>query len=232
MHMIYNGVSSATLGMYLAEEPTITQPERQVDTITVPGRAGEVIIDKGGLKDVKTELKCYIRDVAKLPQAMAYLTGSGKLTISTDAGHEYRAYFPGGAEADRLIRNLAAREITVPVRLKPYRYRIPEAADITLTTGGIVANPGTAKSAPRIAITCTGTGTLYIGTAYSIDLEGLTGGCIVDTDAMDVYAMDGITPMYSGVSMEDFPFLAPGNNNISWTGDISGVKITPRWRDL
>lgn len=232
MHITFNGVSSASFGLYLTEEPTITQPERQTQYITVPGRDGDIIIDRGGLKDVKTELKMYIRDVARLSEAMAYLTGSGQLIISTDTAHAYKVYFPGGAEADRLVRNMKARELSVPARFKPYRYLMPAAGEITLTAAGSVTNPGTGKSAPRLAVTCTGSGVIYIGSGYSVELEGIAGGCVIDSESMDVYAADGVTPMYAGVIMDEFPLLTPGGNAISWTGDINQVRILPRWRDI
>lgn len=231
MHLIYNGVKSTDFGLYLREDITITQPERRIEYINVPGRDGDIIIDQGGRKDIKGELKCYVKDAAMLPQALAYLQGSGRLVISTDPGHEYRVYFPGGAEADRLIRNLAARELDVPIRIKPYRYILPAAADIALTAAGTVRNPGTAYSAPRIAVTCAGSGSLYIGTKYSVDFDGLSSGCIIDSDEQDIYAPDGITPLYTGIALDDFPQLAPGSNAISWTGAITKIVITPRWRD-
>ena len=32
---------------------------------------------------------------------------------------------------------------------------------------------------------------------------------------------------------DDFPTLAPGANILSWTGTgVTGITITPRWRDL
>ena len=31
---------------------------------------------------------------------------------------------------------------------------------------------------------------------------------------------------------DDFPTLAPGANILSWTGGVTKITVTPRWRDL
>ena len=30
----------------------------------------------------------------------------------------------------------------------------------------------------------------------------------------------------------DFPLLVPGNNAISWSGDVTKIEIQPNWRYL
>jgi phage-related protein len=49
---------------------------------------------------------------------------------------------------------------------------------------------------------------------------------------MDCYAADGVTLDYGKATLDDYPTLAVGANVVSWTGTVTSVTITPRWRDM
>lgn len=49
----FNGTSSEDLGLVIQTPPTYSYPERDAETIHVPGRNGDLIIDKNNFKNVK-----------------------------------------------------------------------------------------------------------------------------------------------------------------------------------
>ena len=53
--LIYNGKSSADMGLVIQAPPVYTLAERDVEKIHVPGRNGDVIIDKGSYKNTQRE---------------------------------------------------------------------------------------------------------------------------------------------------------------------------------
>lgn len=53
--LIYNGKSSADMGLVIQAPPVYTLAERDVEKVHVPGRNGDVIIDKGSYKNTQRE---------------------------------------------------------------------------------------------------------------------------------------------------------------------------------
>lgn len=53
--LIYNGKSSADMGLVIQAPPAYSVPERDVEKTHVPGRNGDVIIDNGSYKNVERE---------------------------------------------------------------------------------------------------------------------------------------------------------------------------------
>lgn len=62
-----------------------------------------------------------------------------------------------------------------------------------------------------------------------IELEGIENGIVLNSVIQEAYQGETLLNEY----MEgDFPVLKPGNNLISWSGDVSRLVIAPNWRYL
>mgnify|MGYP003222896006 CR=1 FL=1 len=70
--------------------------------------------------------------------------------------------------------------------------------------------------------------TLMVGMTI-VELEGITGSITLDSRLQEAYS--GVTSLNSAMS-GDFPKLLPGNNAVSWTGNVTKVDIQPNWRYL
>lgn len=239
MWFTFKDVDSREMGVYLVEPLEIPAAERQMRFEEVPGRAGALVIDQGGYLDVDATLEAYMRDGAQMSAVRAWMQGAGELILSTDATRYYKARVVGEVETPRSGRGLTSRGLTVPLRVSPFRYHVPASGesgnDIPLDGNpDTVTNPGTYKSAPRIKIAGTGTAVLTIGTQI-VEVDDLGGGIILDSELGECFNLDETQLKNSVVTLmdEDFPTLQPGANIISWTGTgVTGVTITPRWRDL
>ena len=62
-----------------------------------------------------------------------------------------------------------------------------------------------------------------------VELDGITDSITLDTSLMEAYK--DTTSMNSCMS-GDFPTLLPGQNAISWTGNVTKVEVQPNWRFL
>ena len=62
-----------------------------------------------------------------------------------------------------------------------------------------------------------------------VELDGITDSITLDTPLIEVYK--DTTSMNSCMN-GDFPTLLPGQNAISWTGNVTKVVIQPNWRYL
>ena len=75
---------------------------------------------------------------------------------------------------------------------------------------------------------------MTIGTQI-VEVDDLGGGVILDSELGECFNLDETQLKNSVVTLMDdaFPTLQPGAHIISWTGTgVTGITITPRWRDL
>lgn len=99
----------------------------------------------------------------------------------------------------------------------------------TVTYNEPTENPTEWPSKPLLEITMSGAGTLTVnGKTWTIG--AYTGTLYCDPDIMDWY--DAGALKNSLVSGDGFPEFVPGENVITYTGGITKVVATPRWRTL
>lgn len=93
----------------------------------------------------------------------------------------------------------------------------------------VINNPYLFGSRPLYEITMAGTGTLVVnGKEWTI--TDYTGTLYCDTEAMEWY--DASQLRNNIVTGDGWPVFEAGENSVSYTGDITKVMVTPRWRTL
>ena len=92
----------------------------------------------------------------------------------------------------------------------------------------LLENPGTVHSEPIITVYGSGEITLMVG-QFIVELADFEGSITINSELQEAYSR--ITSMNSSMS-GGFPLLVPGNNAISWTGDVTRIEIEPNWRYL
>ena len=111
-------------------------------------------------------------------------------------------------------------------RCKPL-FLIDGTEDITLTSSGqFINNPYSVASEPVITVTGSGDITLMVG-QYIILLEDVEDSITIDSCLQEAYNGD---ELQNGKMTGDFPKLVPGQNAVSWTGDVTSVLVKPYWR--
>lgn len=69
----YNGISSASFGLFVSGSNTFVHPERDRSIIEVPGRDGDVVIDNGRYKDVTITYDVFCNDRSKFDSIANWL---------------------------------------------------------------------------------------------------------------------------------------------------------------
>lgn len=106
-------------------------------------------------------------------------------------------------------------------------FQIDGTEDITLTTSGqFINNPYCVASEPVITVTGSGDITLMVG-QYIILLEDVEGSITIDSRLQEAYNGD---ELQNGKMTGDFPKLVPGQNAVSWTGNMISMVVKPCWR--
>ena len=235
-YFIFRGIDSRDIGVVVEDMFDVHRPKRNVQTIQVPGRDGRLTQDDGTYDTytISGKVNCF---GAPLSDVYAWFSGSGDLILGDEPTRSIRASATAQIKNTRFRCDGCYDSLQVSFDCQPFRYHVEQtegANDIPLTSSpATVSNPGTHKSAPRFIIEGTGDVVLTIGTQI-VEIEGLEGGIIIDSEMGDCLNLTETAYLNGHVTImdDDFPTLQPGANIISWTGTVTKITITPRWRDL
>lgn len=111
----------------------------------------------------------------------------------------------------------------------PQRFLKSGELPVIFSEPGVLYNSTAFVSKPLIAVTGSGAGSLTVNDV-TVGILSLDGSLTLDCDTQNAYS--GYQNKNSTISAPVFPVLSPGENQISWTGGVTGVEITPRWWTL
>ncbi len=226
----WNGKRCTEYGIHVSEFPPFTIPTERSTQTNVPGRPGSLTTLEGVdvYDDVILPVQCFITGIERLSEIAAYLKGGGTVTFGNREGGFYYARIANQISFEKILRGNPHRSFTVNFRCKPFWYA-KDVPTMTFTEStAIITNPGSVYSEPVITIYGTGDITLMVGAAVT-ELRGVTESITLDSPLMEAYK--GVTSMNQCMSGE-FPVLVPGQNAVSWTGNVTRVTIQPNWRYL
>ena len=230
----FAGARNTDKGVRLLSLPVRYHPAERGKLVEVPGRDGYLWAADGAFDNVLTRVQCQTTDDADMAVVDAWLRGAGELRFSDDPERFYRARVVKEFSRSAAMNRFVNQAFTVTFDCQPFLYH-RSVDDIPLDGNpDTVTNPGTYKSAPRIKVEGTGNVVLTIGTQI-VEVENLEDGIIIDSELGDCFNLTETALLNHKVTLMDdeFPTLAPGANIISWTGaGVTGISITPRWRDL
>lgn len=226
----WNGQESASFGLYIAEQPSIIMASERATFTTVPARSGTVTQVEADdvYDDVILPVDCFVKDTSRLHDIGAWLHGAGKLALPERPGGYYEARVVNQIEFAKVLRGRANRELTISFRCHPFWYVSgAAAADIPLTASAtFITNPGDLPSEPIITITGSGDISLMVGQQI-VDLEGVVGSITLNTVIQEAYSGDD---SQNDKMVGDFITIPPGPVPVSWSGNVTGVLITPNWK--
>lgn len=113
---------------------------------------------------------------------------------------------------------------------KPHRYIKAGTWVQSLENGQILLNNWD-ESLPLIQITGSGSGVLTVG-GVTVTIDSMDGSLTLDAETQNAYSglenKNGTIRIAGG----EFPILPAGETRITWSGGVTAVEITPRWRAL
>jgi phage-related protein len=219
------------MGVVVNSYPPIVHPKERTTEITVPGRPGTLTLTEGEnvYDPFIRSMPCSVRTQANANALIAWLRGAGTVIFGDEPAFSYRARVDAQFDLARIMKGREPRSFTIPFVCQPFRYLYPPVSPIEITsTATTVTNPGNASSLPLIKVEGSGDITLYVG-SQAVDLTGISCGIFLDCEMQDAYDL-GVTGLLNSAMSGAFPSLDPGLNVVSWTGTVTKVTITPRWR--
>lgn len=233
--IVYNGVSSEELGIVVETVPNYEIAERDYDVISVPGKNGDYVIDRGCFKNVDRVYNIAfaetIGDFAGSATLIAEWLYSGYGYKRLEDSYEPDYFVMARVSNEHTIYNMLqqAGRAEITFNRKPQRYlKIGEHTTKINVNGSRIINPTSFDSDPLIKVFGSGSGTISIGNK-TIQISNISDGLVIDCEMQEVYL--GSTSYNQNVNyMNDgFPKLKPGRNIINFSGGVSRVEIIPRW---
>lgn len=236
MGLTFNNITAASLGVFVERVPDLNGGAHRYSTYTVPGRNGAIVQDDGGMDNVTQEYEVAVVGDApaaarRVRQWLLAPSGYCRLEDDYDAGYFRLAYFVGPVQVENILQQAGRASIAFSCR--PERWLTTGEETTEYTEAATVENPTENTALPIIRIyndgAEEGTGTVTVNDR-EITATIAAGGYIeLDCERMDAAEEGQNRNDKITVGDAGWPVLEAGENEVSFTGDISRVEITPRW---
>ena len=229
-YLKWKGINSSTKHCRVRNRMPIIRPQERVSHITIPGREGELTQLEGEniYEPYIQTAEMSVVGLGNVQAAETWLTGSGMVTFDSQPGLQQSARIINAVTFEKHSRNVDTWHADVQFYCDPIKSD-PNETDINVTSSGTtLTNPGTLPAFPLMEITGSGTVSITIAGKQLI-IPSLTSGWVADCKNKWILA-SGVPQFnaWQGV----FPQIPVGTSTITFTGSITKIKITPRWRYL
>ena len=228
-YFTFNGKSSTDFEVWISGNGIYKAPERDIETVAVPGRNGELTIDNGRYNNVDITYPAFVfKDFRQNFDAFkAFLMserGYKELRDSYDPEHYRLARFIQALEPEMMVRNKMG-QFDIVFNCDPRRFLISGKKKKTYTAAGTINNTFPFEALP--VIRAYGTGSFSIGET-TVTISTASGYTDIDCEMQEAYK--GSTNCNNNITLSggEFPRLLPGENAITLSG-ITSLEITPRW---
>lgn len=252
-YIVFGDVDSRDYGVYVTAVSVFGSPVRSVETVTVPGRNGDVLLDMGRYENVSVEYKAgifgddmseFASNLSAFRNAIASLQGYQRLEDSYNPEEFRLAAFVSGIDVDTSGGNVSG-EFSIAFNAKPQRFLLSGEEVITVTNGTIITNPTKFEASPLLKLSG-GHGVLSFND-YTIRLTNSPfgevsifndsqitnwGGFFVyDSEALNEGTLNsGVLnygdEIYTAKSVQSDLFARHSMNLVLKTGTISAVNAT------
>lgn len=231
--IFFNGVSSEELGIVVEHPPNYEIAKRRYETIQVPGRNSDIIIDNNCFDNVDRTYDIAIGQeggdftvfASRLADWLSSGSGYCRLEDTYEPDYYKMAVMSDPGEVINILQQ--AGRTTVTFNRRPERFLKMGERFVDVYDGSILTNPTKYVAKPIIELSGSGNGSLTVG-QRTIEIRNLVDGFIIDSELQEAYS-DGINQNGNVIATDGLPILDAGENVISYSGGIKSVKISPRW---
>jgi phage-related protein len=233
--IFWAGKSSDDVNTFVEHYPSQIRPAKKYNKTSVPGRNGDLIFEEGTFENYIQPYEIYISaEKTKLPKAAKAVAewlyapkGYQKLEDSYDPDVFRMAFFSGPADIENIL-NIFGRA-TVEFDCKPQRFLISGQEATRYYSATTITNPTAFEALPLITVYGNGAGALNVGGTV-VNFSSIDESIELDCETENAYK--GVTNLNNTITAPSFPKLLAGKNEITWSGGIESIRITPRWWTL
>lgn len=225
-YVILNGISSQTIeGLIIQSLPPISKPKQRVQIQEIDGKSGDIITPLG-FSAYDKELSIGLSYNYDIDDVIEYFNSSGTVVFSNEEDKYYNYTIIEQIDFEKLLR---FRTATVKFHVQPFKFSLTDNEKnfvINNSTQNIqIRNTGNIYSKPILTITGTGNIGIYLNgnQIFSIALSNL-GSIVIDTNNMEAYLGATLLNRIVVGDYDNFK-LNVGKNTITWSGDVTNIKI-------
>ena len=231
------GQASSTFSIVVEKAKSLGRPARKIQRYTVPGRNGDIIFQEDAWENYTQQYQVWSGEgtfgsaASDFTDISSWLNGTNgyqELSDDEEPGYFRLAQFNGPLDIANILTKFGRATISFDCR--PERFLLAGKTTSTYTRSGTITNSTAFTAKPLIKVTGNGNaGTVTVG-GVTFSLVLTNEPLIVDCEEMMVKDLSGgLKNSYYSESNHRFPTLLPGTSNISFTGGVTKVEITPRW---
>ena len=232
--IIFDGKSLADFKLYCSGDKTFSAPQRNVDLITIPGRNGSLVRDKGTFANITVEYSCWIpsnfrQNIEGLRNYLLSKAGYKRLEDTYDPDTFRLAVFQGPLDVSAYYSSTFG-SFTLQFQARPERFLKSGETAIALSAGSnTITNPTLFKAKPLIEVSGNDDASITVGDKV-ITLTDNVSQMFIDVENLNAYGPNG-TNMNNKIEVTDknkWFELEPGVNTVYVSG-FTYVNLTPRW---
>ena len=221
-YFIWNDINSIDKNIIVNELPPITRASKRIEEQVIPGRNGKLYFDENVYDTFVYQIKCTLGPEANVREIASWLNGTGKLIISLEEDKYYEGIIKNQIDFSKILH--VFYEFPIEFELQPFAYSLKEIEHNFTTASKIYITQSTAEICPYFKIEGSGRVTLTINNKSQI-IKNINGHIELDSKIEEAYKN---TNSQNTNVIGDFLKLQPGENNISWIGSITNLKIKYR----
>lgn len=253
----WNGVRCTTYGVHALTMPAFLTPVERMEKINIPGKAGELIMLEGDevYDPIALSTQCIIDDpydttdnkaTTPIQAISGWLKGKGSIKFANRQRGYYKGRIANQISFERAVQANPHRVFSVQFQCEPFFYLDSGDTSTTITaasgassTSQLINNPGNISSLPLLRVYGSGEGTIMCGGSTMLIDFGSGASAIadikLDCEAKIAYRGTSGDPndpltLYGTRVTGDWLKIPAGESYFVFSGGVTSVVITPRWR--
>lgn len=232
-YLSYGSVLSTDYGVYVIGQQADDSTEREVESVTVAGRSGDLHIDKKRFKNLTVTYTCVIVEEAKRryeDYIDALLTEGANKRLEDGLHPEWtRLGTLRGAVKPTLSRFRDLYRFDLAFDCGPQKWLKSGEQEVAISDSYEIFNPTRHPARPLLKVT--GAGTIAIGNER-ITIATAKDDMTIDCAMEDAYGRNTGQNYNSLITLtgQDFPSIPSGKTTITVSG--CSAVLTPRWWKL
>lgn len=234
----FRGEHSSDYYLFVEKYPNQKSGTRRRTTVKIPGRSGELHMEENAYDNYQVPYECYFHSPKPTPDAareiLAWLNQPGYAKLYDDYGGAYYrlASFVGPLDIENHLNKYG--RCTIYFNCAPQCYLVSGQTPYAFDAPSFIINPTRFNAKPLIEVHGTGPGNVTVGNR-TVAIKALEDVLFLDSEQENAYRQVGDAAAENkngSISAPEFPELVPGENPVSWDGEITSVLVTPRWWTL
>lgn len=229
----FNNHQTDEFYLKLENEVVFSSPSRNVEFEKIQGQDGQIANGDRTLNNITRSYPFRIRapmnvDIQTVATDVSNWLKQDALWHDLEFGGDpdyiYRAMYVSEYNIERVTSWYG--KVVLTFVMKPYKFLKSSLSEITL--GSTIINPTQRHARPLIKVRGTGNITIKIGQS-TWTLRNVDQGVVIDTLLDTVTNLSGTAAAWDKITSYPLPTIAPGNNAVTITGNVTDIKIIPRW---